>query len=492
MTKEQSARKLSRTDTLLESVRAGARAMSRGEQAELTARLALPAMLANLSSIVMEYIDASMVGHLGADASASIGLVATTTWLFFGLGNALSTGFAVQVAHRIGAGDAAAARGVLRQSFVVVTCLSLLLAVAGVCASPRLPLWLGGSGAVAEGASSYFMVFSVSIPLFVLNYLMSSMLRCSGNVKVPSLLYMLMCLLDVVFNFLMIYPDHHVRLGSVAFSIPGADLGVTGAAIGTLLAELVVFVLMAYFLCFRSLHLSLLGMRQRERNTRRAFRPTLPVLRRAVHIGMPIALERTLMSGAQIATTVIVAPLGVFAIAANAFGVTAESLCYMPGYGFSDAATTLVGQSVGARRTDLARRFAALTVGMGVGVMTVMGTLLYIGAPLVMGLFSPVPEIIALGTDALRIEAFAEPLFAVSIVGHGVMVGAGSALVPSCVNLTTIWAVRITLALALAPVMGLNGVWLAMCIELNVRGIIYLARLKSGRWIPKALRQPAL
>jgi len=479
---------MSRTDVLLERVRAGGTVMSRREQMELTARLALPAMLANLSSILMEYIDASMVGHLGATASASIGLVATTTWLFFGLGNALSTGFAVQVAHRIGANDSAGARGVLRQSMVVVLSVSVVLSLIGVSISGRLPHWLGGSAEVAVGASHYFFVFALSIPLFVLNYLMSSMLRCSGNVKIPSLLYVLMCVLDVAFNFFMIYPTREVHFAGAVFTVVGAGLGVMGAALGTLLAEVTIFVPMVYFLCFRSVHLGLLGKRQREANVRSAFCPTLPVLRRAVHIGMPIGLERTVMCGAQIVTTMIVAPLGVFAIAANSFGVTAESLCYMPGYGFADAATTLVGQSIGAKRTDLAKRFAYITLGMGVGVMTVMGALIYVGAPLMMGILSPVPEIIALGVDALRIEAFAEPMFAASIVCYGVMVGAGNTLVPSCINLGTIWTVRITLALLLAPVWGLSGVWLAMCLELNVRGIIYLIRLRSDRWIPKELR----
>jgi Na+-driven multidrug efflux pump len=180
------------------------------------------------------------------------------------------------------------------------------------------------------------------------------------------------------------------------------------------------------------------------------------------------------MCGAQITTTRIVAPLGKFAIAANAFGVNAESLCYMPGYGVADAATTLVGQSIGAKRQDLAWRFASITVTMGVAVMSLMGLLMYIGAPLVMEIMSPVEEIVSLGASALRIEAFAEPMFAASIVCYGVFVGADDTLIPSGINLSAIWAIRITLAVVLAPVMGLNGVWLAMCIELNIRGILML------------------
>lgn len=216
--------------------------------------------------------------------------------------------------------------------------------------------------------------------------------------------------------------------------------------------------------------------------------PTKRVLQKAVRISTPIGLERIIMCGAQITTTVIVAPLGMMAIAANALGVNAESLCYMPGYGIGDAATTLVGQSIGAQRKDLARRFANICVTMGISVMAIMGTVMYLAAPVMMGFMSPVPDIVELGTEALRIEAFAEPMFAASIVCYGAFVGAGDTLIPSSMNLTTIWAVRITLSILLAPLMGLNGVWLAMCLELNLRGILFLLRLRSQRWIPKTLR----
>ena len=129
---------------------------------------------------------------------------------------------------------------------------------------------------------------------------------------------------------------------------------------------------------------------------------------------------------------------------------------------------------------------------MGIGVMAFMGLVMYIAAPAMMGFMSPVPEIVGLGVEALRIEAFAEPMFAASIVCYGVFVGAGDTLIPSSMNLACIWAVRITLAFILAPLMGLNGVWLAMCIELNLRGVLFLLRLRSRSWIPKNLRMKTI
>ena len=184
----------------------------------------------------------------------------------------------------------------------------------------------------------------------------------------------------------------------------------------------------------------------------------------------------------------IVAPLGVMAIEANAFAVTAESICYMPGYGIGDAATTLVGQSYGARRLDLVRRFGYITVGLGMATMSLMGIVMYVCAPWVMELMTPVADIQTLGVEALRIEAFAEPMFAAAIVSYGVMIGVGDTVLPASMNFGSIWLIRLPIAALLAPTMGLAGVWLAMCVELCFRGAIFIWRLVSGAWIKQGLK----
>lgn len=460
---------------LLQFVRSG-RPMTVRQQIYLAAQLSLPSIFAQISSVVMQYIDASMVGSLGANAAASIGLVSTTTWLFMGLCSSVAAGFAVQVAHLLGAKDDRGARAVLRQALVLSSVFALLLATVGGSISHALPRWLGGDEAILSDASTYFLIYALSLPFLQLHMLAGSMLRCSGNVSVPSILNVLMCLLDVVFNLFLIFPTREYEIGQYDILLPGAGLGVKGAALGTALAMVVTALLMLYFLCFRSPELRL--WRRREKLV---FDRTC--LHRALRIGAPMGGERFVMCGAQIMSTVIVAPLGIYAIAANSFAITAESLCYMPGYGIADAATTLVGQSLGARRLDLARRFARITVIMGMAVMTVMGAVMYLAAPFMIGIMTPDAEVVSLAVSVLRIEAFAEPMFAAAIVSYGVFVGAGDTLIPASMNLVSIWAVRLTLAALLAPILGLRGVWIAMCIELCFRGLIFLARMKWGRWI---------
>ena len=263
-------------------------------------------------------------------------------------------------------------------------------------------------------------------------------------------------------------------------TLPGANLGVLGAALGTVSAEIITAGTMMWFLCTREKTISLRG-------TAGSFRPSRGVLRKALKVSAPMTLEHAVICGAQIAVTVIVAPLGVMAIAANAFAVTAESICYMPGYGIGDAATTLVGQSYGAKRFDLAKRFGYITVGLGMVTMSIMGVILYLFAPYVMEMMTPVETIRALGVESLRIEAFAEPMFAASIVAYGVMIGVGDTIIPAAMNFGSIWLVRLPIAALLAPSMGLAGVWLAMCIELCFRGSIFLWRLISGAWLKKGL-----
>ena len=440
--------------------------LSTREQASMIVRLSIPAILAQVSNIIMQYIDAGMVGQLGADDSAAIGLVSAWTWLCYGLCVAASVGFTVRIAHRIGAKEDRAARNIVKTGLICTVGLSLLLLAAGAALSAFLPAWMGGEEAIRPAAASYFLVFALSLPFVQLNMSVSGMLECSGNMKLPGFLQIVMCVLDVVFNFLLIFPSRTVNLFGAEFSVWGAGRGATGAALGTALSEAVISLFMLWYLLFRDKKLRL------HRGEGITF--SLAELRETLRIAAPAALERVITGTAYIAFTRIVSPLGTIAVAANSFSITAESLCYEPGFGISMAATTVIGQSLGARRYDLTKRLGRMSVWLGVAVMTVSGVLLYLFAPQLIGLLSPDESIRELGAAVLRIEAFAEPLFAASIVSTGVFRGAGDTVVPSVLSFVSMWLVRIPLAYALSLSFGLRGVWTAMCIELCLRGVLFI------------------
>ena len=466
-------------DSLLKLIREG-QPLSTRQQLHLTFALSLPAILANASAVVMQFIDAAMVGQLGADDSASVGLMGTTSWLFEGVLSAFAAGYAVQVAHLLGAKRSSDARQVVRQAIVVCLIFSLLLAGIGLIICKPLPVWLGAEAHIQANATRYFGTFMLFVPFFMLDIVASSMLRSSGNMRVPSVLNILMCVLDVVFNYLLIFPTRQISLLGQEITMPGAGLGVVGAALGTASAGLVISLLMIYYLVFRSSELRLTL-------DKGSFKPTWKVFKKSVKISTPMGLQHIMMCSASIVITGIVAPLGSIALTANSFGITAESLCYMSGYGIADAATTLIGQSLGANRKRLTRSFAWITVLSGMTIMGLMAIFMYVFATQLMGFMSPVPEVVELGARCLRVEAWSEPLFAAAIICYGVFVGAGYTLVPCGINLVSMWIVRLGLSAIMVTTMGLYGVWMAMAIELCFRGTVYLLWLSSKRWMKSVI-----
>ena len=448
-------------DKLLAMIRDG-QDLTRRQRLTLVLGLSLPAMLSQLSTVVENFVDTMMVGNIGAHASAAIGLVETSIWLLSGLSHSASTGFYVQVAHHIGANDFHGARNVFRQGIVTCLAFCLVLVAIGVGISPWLPQWLGGDPEVCHDATLYFAIFCLSIPLHQFCSLSGGVLRSTGHVLVPAMLQVLSCVLNIAFNYVMIY---------------GYGLGVMGAAIGTCCAELVVSGIQMWYAVTVCPQLRLSQDKDGQ------YRPSRISMLKTLSIAGPLGIEHVVMCLAQIVSTMIVAPLGTVALAAHSIGISVESLCYMPGYGVADAGTTLTGQTIGARRPHLCRQFAQGSLLVGILGMSLLALVMYVTAPWVMQHMSSDPDVQSFAASILRIEAFAEPLYAASIVCYGILVGAGATMTSCTMNLASIWLVRIPLAWCLASTMGLTGVWIAMAIELCFRGILFLWYLKGDRWL---------
>lgn len=436
----------------------------------LTLQLSLPAILGEVSTVVMEYIDAAMLGHLGSGEAASIGLVASSTWLMGGISAALSTGFTVLIAQEVGAGNLKTARSLMVTGLLLGTGFSVLVALVSAAIHRVLPFWLGGIGEVAVNGGLYFMIFSLFLPAHMLCHMAGGMLRATGDMHLPAAMQVLMCILDVVFNFFLIFSEMPVTVFGQTFCLRGFGLSVIGAALGTGLAELCITLILLYCLLVRSPMLKL------HPGEGIMFLPGR--ILQAVRIALPVGAGSVIMCSAYVMNTRIIAPFGMTAIAANSFGISIESLCYMPGYGIGNAATTLIGQSIGAGKHREAEKLGWLTTAVGMLAMLFMGILMFVFAPALMRSMSPDPDIIRLGTLILRIEAFAEPLYGASIIIQGVYRGAGETLVPNAMNFVSMWLVRLPLAFILSGCLGLTGVWLAMCLELCFRGIIFLLFLR--------------
>lgn len=452
---------------------------SRAEQIRLVLALSLPAILAQLTSIAMQYIDAGMVGRLGANATAAIGLVSTTTWLIGGTCIGISAGFYVQVAQLIGARREKEATDVFRQAITMILILGLIIGSVGVAISGGLPVWLGGAEEIRKEATVYFLIYSLSIPFSMMRQLSAGMMQSSGDMKTPSILSAAVCILDVIFNFFLIFPSRHINMAVFSLFVPGAGLGVKGAALGTTLSDIVIALIMFYAVAFRNKKISL--------KTGGSWRWNKKTIVTAFKIAVPMSFDQFFMCSAYVAGTFIIAPLGTVVVAANTLAITAESLCYMPGYGIGAAATAIIGQTIGAARKDLTKSFSRVSVYMAMALMGATAVFMYILAPFAFSLLTSDPEVAALGTKVLRMELIAEPLYGASICCAGVFRGAGDTLRPSILNLVSMWGVRILLAAILVPHLGLEGYWIAMAIELCFRGIIFLIRLYRGKWMKKAV-----
>ena len=447
------------------------------QTAQVVLALSLPSILQQMVVTAMEYIDAAMVGHIGAEATAAIGIVSSSTWLLHGVLVGLYTAFSIQIAQYLGADRQEDARGVLRQSMLFNLILGLGAAAFGIGISRFLPGWLGADPSLQANASAYFAIWSAALPFTMAMGMYTAQLRATGDALTPGLISVLVCVLDIVFNFFLINPSRTLVLFGRTVTVWGAGLGVPGAALGTALSDVVGGLLA----------LAILLLRDGPLCIRRpgSWKITRSCLMNLWRVGAPLAAERAALSSAQVVLVRIVSGLGTVAIAANSLGVSAEGLCYMAGYGIQDASIALIGQAVGANRRDMAKRFAWLCTAMGMGIMALSGAGLWLFAPALMGIFTADAAVIALGARVLRIEAFAEPMFGASIVASGAMQGAGDSTACFVLNLVSMWGIRLTLASLLAPRFGLVGVWSAMCCELCIRGLLFLVRLARGKWLEK-------
>ena len=319
--------------------------------------MSLPAILAQLTTIAMQYIDAGMVGSLGAEATASIGLVSSTTWLIGGSCIGISAGFYVQIAQLIGAGRDREAEDVLRQGLKTAVVLGILISTVCMLISDSVPRWLGGEEAILGNATAYFRIYTLAVPFVLLRQLSNGTMQSTGDMKTPSILSAVVCFLDVVLNMLMIFPARTTAVFGVPIVIPGAGLKVVGAALATTLSEIIISLVALYMLGTKNKRISLTTKGSWKWNGRNILT--------AAKIGIPLSFDQIFMCSAYVAGTKIVAGLGTVAIAANSLAITAESLCYMPGYGIGAAATAIIGQTIGAGRRDLTKSFSRVSVYLG-------------------------------------------------------------------------------------------------------------------------------
>ncbi len=438
--------------------------------------LAWPIMLEQVLIMLVNYVDTAMVGVLGASSTAAVALTNPATWLLNGIFAGVSIGFSVPIGRFIGAGRVEDAKRVVRQSVLAIGICGVLMTVLMQLAAPYLPVWLGGEEAIRADATSYLSIISLSYVFNMSVQICSATLRCTGDTRTPLIFNSATNLINMVLNFFFIYPTRTVAVFGRSFTIWGAGLGVSGAAIASAIA-----IAFSGIMLMRALFLKKAVCRISLRDS---FRFDPGPWKDMFRLGTPTAFERMSVNIGQFAMTAIVTTLGTASLAAHSLAITAESITYMPAFGFSAAVTTLVAQSLGANKPELAKRFAKMCVIGCCIFMTGMAFVLFFCGDFLISIATPDAQVILIGAAALQIEALAQPLFAVAQVGSGVLRAAKMTRAPFIICLIGMWAVRIPIAFIMTRYtdLGLAGTWIGMAGDLSVRGLITLVILLRGRW----------
>lgn len=427
-------------------------------------KLALPATGEQLLSMMVSIVDTMLVGHLGASALAAVSLASQWTFMAVTLFAAVSTGSTALVARSVGGEDWDTANRAVRQSMLVGLCIGLVAtALAQLFARPAMALMGAEPEVLAQGVT-YMRVASSIFALSAVMFVGNACLRGAGDTRTAMMVMAVVNVLNVVVAWTAI---------NGPFGLP--KLGVAGSALGAAVGRAAGGLLVIGIL---------LKGRSSLKLDLRHWRLDFEIVRRVLRIGLPTGGERLIMRLGMMAFVRVVASLGTVAVAAHTVALRAESLSFMPGFGFAVAGTTLVGQGLGARDPRRAERSGYLTYQMAASLMVVMGLVFILFPQPLVRLFTDDPKVVQTAVTPLRIVGFVQPFLAGSMVFAGNLRGAGDTRFPMYVTGASIWGIRVPVATLLSLVLGvgLSGAWLGMSIDQMVRGTIFFLRFRGGRW----------
>ena len=438
--------------------------------------LAWPTMLEQFSQTVVQYADTAMVGTLGTRATAAVGATSTVSWLIGSTISAVSIGFLAFISQSWGAGKRDHVKLASAQAFSMTALIGALFTFITISLSGSIPKWMNVDPSVADLASRYFLILYSPMLFRTSTIILGTVLRSVGDTKTPMRVGIYVNLINVVLNFLLIYPRRTIRVFALSLPMWGAGWGVVGAAV----ASAVSFVFGGAAITaalYRHPEISPRGM---------SLRPDRRVLLPCMRIAFPNMLQRFGTSLGYVAFAAMINSLGELSTAAHTIANTVESAFYIPGYGMQTAAATLTGNAIGAGDRQKLRDQAGIIVLAEVSMMIVSGALLFAFAPSMVRIFSADAAVILLGSTVLRMVACSEPFYGVSIVIEGMLMGAGKTVVPFLFNIIGMWGVRIVGTFICTQLlgMGLVAAWGCMIGHNMLLFFLYVIYFRRGRWNP--------
>ncbi|MFC2023266.1 MATE family efflux transporter [Chloroflexota bacterium] len=417
-----------------------------------------------LLSMMVGLVDTFLVGHLGAAPLAAVGLANQWVFLVMSLFGAIAVGSTALIARFIGARDPEQANHVLRQSMLLGAVLGTVTMALGLAFARPAVQVLGAQADYVDLATGYLRVVSGVFILSTLMFVGNASLRGAGDTRTPFYVMLVVNALNIVVAWTAI---------NGPFGLP--KLGVIGSALGAFVGRAVGgFLILAILVKGRA------GLQLGLKN----LRADRDLILRILRVGVPSGVEQFFFRTGQMVFTRIIAGLGTIDFAASQVAISSWSLSFMPGFGFSIAATTLVGQALGAGDPDRAERLGYTSVRMGALLMGTAGLAFLLFPAQIVGIFTSDPEVIALGTLPLQMVGLIQPLLASNMIFAGGLRGAGDTRFPMITTGASIWLFRLPLSVLLAVILGwgLGGAWAAFVLDMSLRGVVNYLRFRGGKW----------
>ena len=419
--------------------------------------LAIPVILEQILTTLLQYVDTAMVGRLGAAATASVSLTTSVNWLIGSSFSAIGVAVVAIVSAAYGAGDSDKIKRVSSQIIIYVAAVGLVIGALAVGLSPVIPVWMQADVSIQRQASVYFGIISIPLVFRASTVICACALRAVKDTRTPFVINLLANILNVILNYLLIYT---------------AGLGVTGAAIATAVSSALAGMAM-FIVMMRS---------QVLRCEIRPLRFDRDIFRETVRIGLPALATSTASCLGHIVFASLVSSMGTTVFAAHSIALSAETLFYLPGYGLRSATSTLIGISVGEDEHDKFKVIERQSVILTVSMMAFTGLMLFFLAGPMMRIFTPDEEVIRQGTRVLRLIAVSEPLFGLMIVSEGIYYGLGQTKITFIVATIGSWGIRILSTVICVHVLHttLFEVWICMFADNAFRALAMAIPLFSG------------
>jgi len=436
-------------------------------------RIAWPSFIELLLTQLASMVDLMMVGSMGGKSNpeigtaalAAVGLTTQPKFLLMAAFIAMNTGITALVARNKGTGDSKQANLVVRQGLLFTFCITVTLSVLGAIFARPMVIFMGSTEElVTKWATQYLQIQMIGFLSFALTSTITASLRAVGDSKTCMIYNLIANVVNVIFNWLLIY-------GNLGFP----KLGVAGASLATVIGQVVAFI-MAFVVMIR-------GNGFLKLQFKLGFKPDKIVLGNMINIGLPAMVEQLLMRAGMIIFAKTVASLGTTAYATHQVCMNIQALSFMTGQAFAVSATTLMGQSLGKRRTDMAQAYCSRTRYVGFAFSILLALMFIFFGGTIVGLYNSDPQIIKIGGQIMLFVAFLQPFQSSQFIIAGALRGAGDTKATAIFTFITVLLVRPVVAITLIKLnFGLYGAWAAMATDQIIRSILVLGRYNSGKW----------